>query len=75
MSENGWMRVYMVQLAMTTTVEGHQSQTGVAGNETAKKLLQLSEPLFLLCHHHPFQNEEEESSDGKKVPSVQSWQW
>lgn len=48
MSENEWMRVYMVQLAMRTTVEGHQSQTGVAGSETAKKLLQLSEPLFLL---------------------------
>lgn len=37
----------MVQLAMATTVEGHQSQTGLVGTETSNTLLQLSESLFL----------------------------
>lgn len=39
MNEHGWVSVCMVQLAMMTTVEGHQSQTGLAGSEISNMLV------------------------------------
>lgn len=38
MNEHGWMRVCMTQLAVATTVEEHQSHTGLAGSETFNSL-------------------------------------